>query len=218
MNGETSTSRGPNDQLEFDPSLIDPLLLSPQTRQNLLDQQQLQDVSQQQQHQQQPQQQSHEEGEGDIAVNQRDEEVEEEELDPSLRNLKDLFTQPQPQPHSRSTIYSVPSHSHFDLTTDRGAEGDEEDSVSNSASEEEDDERGESDLESNPSDPTEQVNQLREMDEQATKSLISNREYQEELKTLMKRFELASKRTNQLKVNSSLPLPLPPPGNPGYIH
>ncbi|GAA5978157.1 hypothetical protein JCM5350_007415 [Sporobolomyces pararoseus] len=197
MNGETSTSRVPNDQLEFDPSLIDPLLLSPQTRQNLLDQQQLQDVSQQQQ-QQQPQQQPHEEGEGDIAVNHRDEEVEEEELDPSLRNLKDLFTQPQPQPHSRSTIYSVPSHSHFDLTTDRGAEGDEEDSDSNSTSEEEDDERG-SDLESNPSDPTEQVNQLREMDERATKSLISNREYQEDLKTLMKRFELASKRTNQLK-------------------
>ncbi|GAA5925826.1 uncharacterized protein JCM15063_005132 [Sporobolomyces koalae] len=54
-------------------------------------------------------------------------------------------------------------------------------------------------LEPAPQDPAEQVNQLREMDEQATRSLVANRAYQAELRSLMERFEAASKRTTELK-------------------
>ncbi|GAA5948071.1 hypothetical protein JCM3765_007095 [Sporobolomyces pararoseus] len=184
MNGQSSTfsssSRVPsNNQDEFDPSLIDPLLLSPQTHQRLLHQQQ----QQQQLEQEQPQEDT------DIAVDHRAPQ-EDEELDPTLRNLKDSFIQPQPLPPPFSRSTSPRQNHSFLASEDRNGEDSES---------WEEKEEGE-ELESNPSDPTEQVNQLREMDEQATKSLIHNRQYQEELKILMKRFELASHRTNQLKV------------------
>jgi hypothetical protein len=55
-------------------------------------------------------------------------------------------------------------------------------------------------LSSIPQSPTERVNQLRELDEDATNSLEANRSYQEELKLVMARLQAASKRTNELKV------------------
>lgn len=191
----------------FDTSLIDPLLLSPNTRRSLLPPQL-------------PLPQQHSHSIEDITVEQQHEH--DSLLDPLLRNLsnqgaaevgeragsmggrgeEEYFTQPiilnHQQPNASTSEY------HFLPRT-------EDESDSDSQGDDEEEEEGEAELEESPSDPTAQVEQLREMDQQATESLVSNRQYQEELKGLMEKFQAASKRTLQLQVRST------PASSPSYL-
>lgn len=180
---------------EFDTSLIDPTLLTPSTSTLLNQQESNNNVY----HHHHP---DHQEL-SDIAVNSHAETTQEEEedeqeqgqeetLDPLLRNLTTTTT--------TTTTTSLPLFSRQveqELEVEDADKEEEED--------DEDDDEDESDVESNyslqdtPFDVTEQVEQLREMDQQANESLIRNRQYQQDLKILMHKFKLASKRTLELR-------------------
>jgi len=111
------------------------------------------------------------------------------EIDPSLQSLSnDLqldFT----------GIYHAPSrHSQASNSDD----DDEEEGDSQGS------EGGDYQLSQTPKDVNEQILELRDMDDQATKTLEENSKYQTELNKLMERFQKASKRTTELKVRPLL--------------
>ena len=107
------------------------------------------------------------------------------EIDPSLQSLSNDLQL------SFSGLYHAPSrHSASPSLDQEEEEGDSQDSEG----------EGDYQLLQTPKDVNEQILELRDMDDQATKTLEENSKYQTELNRLMERFQKASKRTTELKV------------------
>ena len=110
------------------------------------------------------------------------------EIDPSLQSLSNDLQL------SFSGLYHAPSrHSASPSLDQEEEEGDSQDSEG----------EGDYQLLQTPKDVNEQILELRDMDDQATKTLEENSKYQTELNRLMERFQKASKRTTELKVRLS---------------
>lgn len=171
------------DSVHLDPSLIDPELLSPATRQSLLL------VSPPPSRDPPALLPRPPPGYDDISV------VDNEYLDPLLRNLVPAAAQPD---HTR-------------LAQQNNAEPDADASEGDPSSEVEDDDGVI--IEPSPLDQTLQVEQLREMDQEASAALVDNRAYQTSLKLAIERFERAQKRTNDL-IKLVKSLHTRPPGRP----